>query len=776
MSIPPPARMPVTASDPGETFNMTGNRNQDLMTLGQFFGWDEEIPAEVVRARAAGLLTSYLSQHLHSLPEPRREIKRRLCESPLQVFARKASPSCSPSEADHALDIFAIHGLLEKDYKEAFKRLKRRVASPDSFEAHSFRPMALPKPSPTGKVPSMDLKRFLPFDATGTFREVMDLDGERRALPTSYTTRGLASSAEAGGATGIVYIVRDAGRRDAAVKVLRPNMIRLGADLCFEREAFFGVECRLPNAAEVLRIGRTRVYFEEKDLEREVPFSAMIYYPSNLAHLISQVNELPIGSEQRFNMVLLMVGLFMDLTEAIAKIHDAELPEEFHYPGTPDGATIKGARGVIHRDLKPENVFLTRAAVVKDMVADEAKRDEFMERVAVRVADFGMSCLRFPAMQEGWKGTLGFTSPEFDSIHERAVDLRSDVFSLGAILYYILTGQPPYPVPAEWSQPSSGTPISLEPKDMIEQMRQRMLMPPTHPSKVISNLPPRLGDIAMKALSYDPDKRYQNAWEMLIALGTYEAQDMVVEAIKAFKGDGDERRRGEGGQDTDTALELLGTLERKEDPKARAKSLLHKAIVILKNFAQRIPKIVKDQYNLYPILDNQVTAIMHVFQEETGVPLASPESFEAMLNEGVAHDPDSPILAAIRRRKDREKAGSTKADNDEPKIPVQLAPMTFGPLKPSPEEPQATPWIMLRRHRPDPIGGPTVPFGQRIQLDLEPGVYDYSVSLDEGGDPFARGFLQVFPNGQVSPFRQETPLSDSAVPVFLSPRRLRRAG
>ncbi|MDH6282356.1 serine/threonine protein kinase/beta-lactam-binding protein with PASTA domain [Rhodococcus sp. LBL1] len=137
--------------------------------------------------------------------------------------------------------------------------------------------------------------------------------------------------------------------------------------------------------------------------------------------------------------------------------------------------------GIVHRDMKPANIMINRAG-------------------AVKVMDFGIA----RAMADGQStmtqtaaviGTAQYLSPE--QARGDQVDARSDVYSLGCVLYELLTGEPPF---------KGDSPVAVAYQHVRED--------PKTPSLVNPAVPRALDSVILKAMSKNPANRYQSAAEM----------------------------------------------------------------------------------------------------------------------------------------------------------------------------------------------------------------------------------------------------------------------
>lgn len=160
-----------------------------------------------------------------------------------------------------------------------------------------------------------------------------------------------------------------------------------------------------------------------------------------------------------------------------------------------DGLGFAHARGVVHRDIKPGNVLLTKSG--------QAKVTDFGIARALSAQDEDLT-------QAGSvMGTATYFSPEQAQGH--TVDQRSDLYSLGVVLYEMVTGKPPF---------SGETPLAISYRHVQDT--------PEPPSTRIAGVPRGLEAIIMKLLSKKPDDRYASAADVQADLNRYLAGQPTV--------------------------------------------------------------------------------------------------------------------------------------------------------------------------------------------------------------------------------------------------------
>jgi len=250
------------------------------------------------------------------------------------------------------------------------------------------------------------------------------------------------------GSMGVVYLAHDPQiDRLIALKVLRQDRLTSEAFVQrFLKEARTIGRLSYPNIVTVYDIGR----------DQETIYIAMEFLEGDPLNKIMEERELP--SEE-------IIGLGLQVAEALDYAHE---------------------KGVVHRDIKPSNIIVSPNGRIK-------------------VTDFGIAHIEDPAASVQTQageilGTPAYMSPE--QVLSRPVDGRSDLFSLGVILYEMAAGRRPFrgdSMPAVFHAVTKENP---EPPDRLK--------PAVSPS---------LSGVIMKCLEKDPMKRFETGEALAHALG-----------------------------------------------------------------------------------------------------------------------------------------------------------------------------------------------------------------------------------------------------------------
>jgi eukaryotic-like serine/threonine-protein kinase len=274
------------------------------------------------------------------------------------------------------------------------------------------------------------------------------------------------------GGMGEVWLAwDDVLRRKVALKVLRTGSVQDEACLQrFEREAWAASKLGDPHTIRIFDFGAS---------DDGIYFIAMEYLRgADLNALVQDHGPLPAGRVLRFAV---------QACQSIAEAHDA---------------------GIIHRDIKPHNLFVTRAGDDDELV---------------KLLDFGIARMVLTGedhvrTQTGViRGTPAYMAPELWMGQE--ADVRSDIYALGATLYFLLSGASPFESPNPWRMVLAHISYAPEPPSVGRGVP----------------LPEGLDDVVLRCLAKDPRERFQTVRDLSTALAKLsEAAPWTSEDVRRF--------------------------------------------------------------------------------------------------------------------------------------------------------------------------------------------------------------------------------------------------
>jgi serine/threonine-protein kinase len=253
-------------------------------------------------------------------------------------------------------------------------------------------------------------------------------------------------------------------------------------------------------AMKVLR----RRHFKEEAVRRRLIEEAQIMAQLDHPNIVP-VHELGIDKHNNLFFTMKLVGgrnLRRILREQdLSTRTNAELFELLQiFLKICDAISFANSRGVIHRDIKPENIMVGEFGEVYVMdwgiaLLKEQPRPSEFEKQTSATDDMQKDDV---CEEYAIAGTPGYMAPEQLTGDPSAISVRTDVYSLGAILYMILTLEPPH--------------VGMTLQERLLDMSPK---PVKHPQEIVElELPPKLCDIAMKALSHDPEDRHTSARQL----------------------------------------------------------------------------------------------------------------------------------------------------------------------------------------------------------------------------------------------------------------------
>jgi eukaryotic-like serine/threonine-protein kinase len=282
------------------------------------------------------------------------------------------------------------------------------------------------------------------------------------------------------GGLGRVWIAHDRKlHREVALKEIRPDAtVNAQSRQRFVREAQIASQLQHPNIVPVYELGH--------DVKTRLPFYTMRFMSGQeLAKAIDEYHRLRSLGQAGHLELCRLLNAFVSVCHAVGYAH---------------------SRGVIHRDLKPSNVMiggfgevvvldwgLAKALGEPEKKGGEAEQDQ-PEKSSLSLSAAGRSELTRDGQAVG---TPAYMAPEQARGEREAIDTRTDIYGLGAILFRILTGQRPH--------------RGRKTKEILAKITEG----PTPEARLADpSVPPALNAICLTAMDKQPSGRYQSAAEL----------------------------------------------------------------------------------------------------------------------------------------------------------------------------------------------------------------------------------------------------------------------
>ncbi len=274
------------------------------------------------------------------------------------------------------------------------------------------------------------------------------------------------------GATGQVFKARHVHmRRVVAIKVIRPELLTDG---------------------EVV----ARFY-------REIQVTSHLTHP----HIVHAYDAGPVGRTHFLVMEYVEGVSLADLVQKEGPLAPDRACEYVRQAAL--GLQHAHEKGLVHRDIKPQNLILTQVRSSRSVAELDLSAHALSHHGIIKILDLGLA--RLPRSKEdpnnpltqagrGMMGTPDYLAPE-QALDLREADIRSDLYSLGCVLYFLLTGQPPFP---------GGT--------LAQKLMKHQQAPPPPLGQKRPGLPSGLYHVVQRLLAKSPAERFQTPAELATAL------------------------------------------------------------------------------------------------------------------------------------------------------------------------------------------------------------------------------------------------------------------
>ena len=275
------------------------------------------------------------------------------------------------------------------------------------------------------------------------------LAGDRKVVFGKYHMKKRLSE----GGMGVVFRAHHRGQRfDVALKLLHSRMVDAKNIARFKQEAWAISAFDHPNVVKV----------------RDMASHAGMHYIA--MDFIDGDDLLHIGFRRELT--------FWQVMEVIDRLADV--------------LRLVHGRNIWHRDIKPQNVLMAKDGTIKLIDFGIASIEREHDAATETGEGLIMGTPAFLSPEQGARGKMG------------PIDGRADLYSLGAVMYYLLTGRRPF----------TG-------KSAIEILTNNLKNPPLHPHSIDEMIPEGLVEICLKLLEKAPDDRYQTARDLQAALAKW---------------------------------------------------------------------------------------------------------------------------------------------------------------------------------------------------------------------------------------------------------------